>query len=64
MQPAVLIIEDIHLLFGKKEVAAHETTLASLLGELDNANEELIMTIATYNTERELTNSIRSSGKF
>ena len=31
-QPAVLTIEDIHLLFGAKEDSSHETVLAALLG--------------------------------
>jgi hypothetical protein len=31
-QPSVLSIEDLHLLFGVKEAASHETLLATLLG--------------------------------
>lgn len=63
-RPAVLAIEDIHLLFGAKEVSSHETVLATLLGELDKIVWEEIVVVATYNTDRELSKSIRSSGKF
>lgn len=51
-KPAVLTIEDIHLLFGAKEVSSHETVLATLLSEMDSIEREQIVVIATYNSDR------------
>lgn len=46
---AVFVIEDMHLLFGEKELASHETTLAALFSEMDAATHALIV-IGTYNS--------------
>lgn len=62
--PAVLVIEDIHLLFGAKEVSSHETVLAALLSEMDKADWDKVVVIATYVSDRELAPSIKSAGKF
>jgi SpoVK/Ycf46/Vps4 family AAA+-type ATPase len=63
-KPAILAIEDIHLLFGVKEVGTHETVLATLLSELDRLVWEEVVVVATYCSDRELSKNIRSSGKF
>lgn len=45
-------------------MSSHETVLATLLGELDKILWEEVVVVATYNTDRDLTKSIRASGKF
>ena len=52
------------MLFGVKEVSSHETVLAALLTELEKLEWEQIIVIATYNSDREISPNIRSSGKF
>lgn len=61
--PACLIIEDIHLIFGEKEISANETTLASLFSEMEKITSPIII-LATYNSERELSRSIYQGNKF
>ena len=51
-------------MFGAKEVSSHETVLAALLAEMDKADWEPIIVVATYNSERDLATSIKSAGKF
>ena len=60
----MLAIENMHLLFGAKEVASHETALAALVSELEGIEWERLVVVATYNSDRELSSSVRSSGKF
>ena len=58
-----LVIEDMHLVFGEKEVSSNETTLGSLFWEMEKSRTGIIV-IGTYNSERDLTKKMHQSGRF
>lgn len=63
-QPAVLVFEDLHLLFSRNK-SEHETILSALLAELESLREtDRVVVVGTSNLDRELDASIKRSGRF